>query len=151
MPNDASVNGKSLRATERFECIALLLQGGGALGSYQGGVYQALRGQSPSRLGRWHFDRRRQLGFDRWKSAGKARRETAGLLGSREQSPAAGGGVRVVLWCRCSARLGVWRRGIYGDKTPLHVGTVGLKEKALHGAVRFAGMFRAYPVNTDTH
>jgi len=25
-----------------FECIALLLQGGGALGSYQGGVYQAL-------------------------------------------------------------------------------------------------------------
>jgi NTE family protein len=42
MPNDASVNGKSLRATERFECIALLLQGGGALGSYQGGVYQAL-------------------------------------------------------------------------------------------------------------
>jgi hypothetical protein len=28
-----------------------------------------------------------------------------------------------------------------GDKTPVHVGTVGLKEKALHGAVRFAGMF----------
>ena len=25
-----------------FECIALLLQGGGALGSYQAGVYQAL-------------------------------------------------------------------------------------------------------------
>ena len=25
-----------------FECVALLLQGGGALGSYQGGVYQAL-------------------------------------------------------------------------------------------------------------
>jgi NTE family protein len=44
MTNDASANGKSLRATERppFECIALLLQGGGALGSYQGGVYQAL-------------------------------------------------------------------------------------------------------------
>jgi NTE family protein len=32
------------RAKERppFECIALLLQGGGALGSYQAGVYQAL-------------------------------------------------------------------------------------------------------------
>src|ERR1700755_1767619 len=32
------------RAEERppFECIALLLQGGGALGSYQAGVYQAL-------------------------------------------------------------------------------------------------------------
>jgi NTE family protein len=27
-----------------FERIALLLQGGGALGSYQGGVYQALAG-----------------------------------------------------------------------------------------------------------
>src|SRR6202045_4720412 len=25
-----------------FECIALVLQGGGALGAYQGGVYQAL-------------------------------------------------------------------------------------------------------------
>src|SRR5437762_9268057 len=25
-----------------FECIALLLQGGGALGAYQGGVYQGL-------------------------------------------------------------------------------------------------------------
>jgi NTE family protein len=25
-----------------FECIALLLQGGGALGSYQAGVYEAL-------------------------------------------------------------------------------------------------------------
>src|SRR6266581_2903321 len=32
------------RAEERppFECIALVLQGGGALGSYQAGVYQAL-------------------------------------------------------------------------------------------------------------
>jgi hypothetical protein len=28
-----------------------------------------------------------------------------------------------------------------GNKTPVRVGTVGLKEKALHGAVRFAGMF----------
>src|ERR1700676_1741838 len=35
---------KRLRVTERppFECIALLLQGGGALGSYQAGVYSAL-------------------------------------------------------------------------------------------------------------
>src|SRR5260370_34050002 len=30
------------RARPPFECIALLLQGGGALGAYQGGVYQAL-------------------------------------------------------------------------------------------------------------
>ena len=35
---------KSHRAHSRppFECIALVLQGGGALGAYQGGVYQAL-------------------------------------------------------------------------------------------------------------
>lgn len=25
-----------------FECVTLLLQGGGALGAYQGGVYEAL-------------------------------------------------------------------------------------------------------------
>jgi NTE family protein len=25
-----------------FECVALVLQGGGALGAYQGGVYEAL-------------------------------------------------------------------------------------------------------------
>jgi NTE family protein len=37
-------NARIHRVKERppFECIALLLQGGGALGSYQGGVYQAL-------------------------------------------------------------------------------------------------------------
>src|SRR5580704_2817161 len=35
---------KTHKAQERppFECIALLLQGGGALGAYQAGVYQAL-------------------------------------------------------------------------------------------------------------
>jgi NTE family protein len=35
---------KNYRSKHRppFECIALLLQGGGALGAYQGGVYQAL-------------------------------------------------------------------------------------------------------------
>ena len=35
---------KNHRGRERpsFECIALLLQGGGALGAYQAGVYQAL-------------------------------------------------------------------------------------------------------------
>lgn len=39
-----AVNKKSHRIESRppFECIALLLQGGGALGAYQAGVYQAL-------------------------------------------------------------------------------------------------------------
>lgn len=34
--------GSDPRLPPTFECIALLLQGGGALGAYQGGVYQAL-------------------------------------------------------------------------------------------------------------
>jgi NTE family protein len=33
---------KSSTAKQHFECVALLLQGGGALGAYQGGVYDAL-------------------------------------------------------------------------------------------------------------
>jgi NTE family protein len=31
-----------MRPRPQFECIALLLQGGGALGAYQAGVYEAL-------------------------------------------------------------------------------------------------------------
>ncbi len=44
MPNNRPSNRKTHVTTERppFERIALLLQGGGALGAYQGGVYQAL-------------------------------------------------------------------------------------------------------------
>jgi NTE family protein len=44
MLNATPSKTKPRRLTERppFECIALLLQGGGALGSYQAGVYQAL-------------------------------------------------------------------------------------------------------------
>ena len=46
-----------------FERIALLLQGGGALGSYQAGVYQALaEAEPPSGLGRRNLDRRHQFG-----------------------------------------------------------------------------------------
>jgi NTE family protein len=38
------VRNRTSRVRNRppFECIALLLQGGGALGAYQAGVYQAL-------------------------------------------------------------------------------------------------------------
>ena len=38
--SDRKISGEEKRTP--FECIALLLQGGGALGSYQAGVYQAL-------------------------------------------------------------------------------------------------------------
>ena len=39
---DAIGRARRLRRRPPFECIALVLQGGGALGAYQGGVYEAL-------------------------------------------------------------------------------------------------------------
>ena len=43
MPRHPSfASSRRLAARPPFECIALLLQGGGALGAYQAGVYQAL-------------------------------------------------------------------------------------------------------------
>src|SRR4051794_14772326 len=43
MPRHPSfARSRRLPARPPFECIALLLQGGGALGSYQAGVYEAL-------------------------------------------------------------------------------------------------------------
>src|SRR6202795_3767768 len=49
MPDDVHLDDRHISSTQRrlngrppFECIALLLQGGGALGSYQAGVYEAL-------------------------------------------------------------------------------------------------------------
>ena len=44
----SAVHAKARKIGSRpsFECIALLLQGGGALGAYQGGVYQALAEES---------------------------------------------------------------------------------------------------------
>jgi NTE family protein len=48
MPDDARLEDRSRSGQRRarprppFECIALLLQGGGALGAYQAGVYEAL-------------------------------------------------------------------------------------------------------------
>ena len=38
----AAVRKSGVRGRPDFECIAFLLQGGGALGAYQGGVYEAL-------------------------------------------------------------------------------------------------------------
>ena len=40
--NSRRCHAKSRRERPDFECIALLLQGGGALGAYQAGVYEAL-------------------------------------------------------------------------------------------------------------
>ena len=40
--HSARAKGRGIDGCPPFECIALLLQGGGALGAYQAGVYQAL-------------------------------------------------------------------------------------------------------------
>jgi NTE family protein len=43
---------KSGAVTQRllpFECVALVLQGGGALGAYQAGVYEAMAEAGPPR------------------------------------------------------------------------------------------------------
>jgi predicted acylesterase/phospholipase RssA len=37
-----SMSGRETDGHLSFECVALLLQGGGALGAYQSGVYEAL-------------------------------------------------------------------------------------------------------------
>src|SRR6202789_3746050 len=42
MPKTAHREAHRVQHRPSFDCIALLLQGGGALGAYQGGVYQAL-------------------------------------------------------------------------------------------------------------
>ncbi len=83
----AAQNGSLARPN--FERVALLLQGGGALGAYQAGVYQALAEvRSSPRLGRRHLDRRHQLGPDRRQPAGAAGRAPAHLLGDRDRTAA---------------------------------------------------------------
>jgi NTE family protein len=42
MTHEGDIHPRSLREQIPFECIALVLQGGGALGAYQAGVFQAL-------------------------------------------------------------------------------------------------------------
>ena len=42
MTNKSGVHPQPVRNRLPFECIALVLQGGGALGAYQAGVFQAL-------------------------------------------------------------------------------------------------------------
>ena len=52
MTNESGVHPQPVRNRPPFECIALVLQGGGALGAYQAGVFQALAeaGLDPDRV-----------------------------------------------------------------------------------------------------
>ena len=77
---------KKARARPRApgeECI-LVLQGGGALGAYQAGVFEALAAMdADARLGRRHLDRRDQRRADRRQPAGAPGRAPARVLGRR--------------------------------------------------------------------
>ena len=58
------------RGQPPFECVALLLQGGGALGAYQAGVYEALaEAEHPPELGGRYFNWRNQRRSHRRQSA----------------------------------------------------------------------------------
>ena len=76
---------------DRCDRVALVLQGGGALGAYQAGVYQALHeaGIEPDWVSR-RFDRRDQCGDHRRQSARATAGAAAGTSGSA--SPAARSG-----------------------------------------------------------
>ena len=68
--------------------IVLVLQGGGALGAYQAGVYQALHEAGDrAGLGDRHVDRRDQRKPDRRQRARKAYRTAARILGRVETDP----------------------------------------------------------------
>ena len=70
-----------------FERIALLLQGGGALGAYQAGVYQALDEAGLPQLGRRNLYRGNEFRDYRRQSARAARRPPARVLGAVSASP----------------------------------------------------------------
>ena len=86
--NDACTGRKRLTAESEWRpegCthIALVLQGGGALGAYQGWrLSGAARGGVGARLGRRRLDRRHQLRDHRGQPAGTAGRTAARVLGA---------------------------------------------------------------------
>jgi NTE family protein len=92
MLDPASSASHPVRLRERppFERIALLLQGGGALGAYQAGVYQALAEANlhPDWVAGISIGGS-ELRLDCREPSGKAHGKAAGVLGSR-QHPASG-------------------------------------------------------------
>ena len=59
---DVQVQSRVVQAAQHlpFEVVALVLQGGGALGAYQAGVYEALSEAGIHELDCRHVDRRHQ-------------------------------------------------------------------------------------------
>ena len=83
-PRPAANGGTGQRNISEFGQIVLVLQGGGALGAYQAGVYQALHEAGRrARLGHRHIDRRNQRQPDRRQQARPAAGEARGILEPR--------------------------------------------------------------------
>ena len=100
---------KSHRGLERppFECIALVLQGGGALGAFQAGVYQALAEADlhPDWVCR-HLDRRHQRRADRRQRADERVAKSCAPSGSRSarRSRSTSLGVGAAFGCAATSR-----------------------------------------------
>ena len=89
--------------------VGLVLQGGGALGSYQAGVYEALAASEYSaRLGGRHFDRRDQRGDHCRQCAGKPGRAAAHASGKASRRRPPGGSPA------SPARSPTWQRSVGG-------------------------------------
>ena len=74
-----------------FECVTLLLQGGGALGAYQGGVYEALaEADIHPELDRRHLDRGDQRRHHRRQPAQFPHRPIARVLDAGDFERAVG-------------------------------------------------------------
>ena len=106
MPRHASfARSRRLARAAPVRVIALLLQGGGALGSYQAGVYEALAEADlhPDWVA-GHLDRRHQLRHHRRQRADRAGGQAARLLGGDHH--------------RSAARLGRCGRRVHSQGRP---------------------------------
>ena len=91
-----------------FDTIALVLQGGGALGAYQAGVMEGLSDRRHrARLGGRHLDRRDQRGADRRQRAGEIASRGCASSGTRCRGRPSGP-TRCRSWTRSSSR---WTTG----------------------------------------
>jgi hypothetical protein len=120
----ARSNSRPVRPRPPFENIALLLQGGGALGAYQGGVYEALAEAEVPLCG--HLYWRHQWSADCRKRTEGAGREAPGILGSITAKP---------LWDRSEWTGSFLARG--GDAARLWLSQINAGSALLGGAPGF--------------
>ena len=122
-------------AKPKFDHEILVLQGGGALGAYQAGVYEGIAAAGPRPdLGRRRLDRRDQRRADRRQPARTPGRAAARVLGPRvracarawpagstraaDDQPLSAGSRRRCSASRVSSRRGCRRRSCAGRQRP---------------------------------